>query len=71
MVNTRSPLYELMLKKKRKEMMEHLESEGFTVEEMRDEIGFTISLTRVGLSCVYADVTQEEIEYQVDNPEEE
>jgi len=63
--------YKEQLRAKRTEMMEHLNSEGFTVDEMRDEIGFIISLTRVGLSLVYAEVSQEEIEYHVDNPEEE
>lgn len=55
------------LKATRQFCKEQLESKGLYVEDMRDEIGFTISLTQFGLSTVYATVSQEEIEYIVDN----
>lgn len=44
-----------------------LESKGLFVEETSDQIGLSISLTQFGLSCIYATLTQEEIEYIVDN----
>lgn len=44
-----------------------LESHGLFVEEKSDEIGLTISLTQLGLSTIYADLPQSEIEYIVDN----
>lgn len=46
---------------------EQLESHGMFVEEMSSEIGLTISLTKFGLSTVYATVGQDEMEYIVDN----
>lgn len=44
-----------------------LESKGLHVENMSDEIGLSISLTQFGLSTIYANLPQEEVEYIVDN----
>lgn len=44
-----------------------LESKGLFVENTSDQIGLSISLTQFGLSPIYATLTQEEIEYIVDN----
>ena len=61
--------YKKKLEQTREKCKEILESKGLYVEDMRDEIGLVISLTQFGLSTVYATVTQEEIEYIVDNQE--
>lgn len=55
------------LKATRQFCKEQLESHGLFVEDMSSEIGLSISLTKFGLSTVYATVSQEEIEYIVDN----
>ena len=44
-----------------------LEDGGLYVEDMQDEIGLAISLTKFGLDAVYANLPQTEIEYIVDN----
>ena len=55
------------LKATRQFCKEQLESKGLFVEELSNEIGLSISLTSLGLSTVYATLSQEEIEYIVDN----
>ncbi len=55
------------LKATRQFCKEQLESKGLFVEDMSSEIGLSISLTKLGLSTVYATVSQKEIEYIVDN----
>lgn len=46
---------------------ERLRSKGLHVEDTGDQIGLSISMTQFGLSTIYATLTQEEIEYIVDN----
>lgn len=55
------------LKEAREICKKQLESKGLYVEECSDEIGLSISLTQFGLSTVYAKLTQEELEYIIDN----
>lgn len=55
------------LKATRQFCKEQLESNGLFVEDMSSEIGLSISLTKFGLSTVYATLPQTEIEYIVDN----
>lgn len=55
------------LKEKRDECKATLEKNGLFVENCSQEIGLSISLTKFGLSTIYATLTQEEIEYIVDN----
>lgn len=59
--------YKEKLEETRAKCKEILESQGLFVEDCSDEIGLSISLTRFGLSTIYATLTQEEIEYIVDN----
>lgn len=61
------PEYIEKLKETRAKCKEILESKGLFVEDCSDEIGLSISLTQFGLSTIYATLTQEEIEYIVDN----
>jgi len=61
------PEYVDKLKATRQFCKEQLESKGLFVEETSDQIGLSISLTQFGLSTIYATLTQEEIEYIVDN----
>lgn len=44
-----------------------LTDKGLFVEDTFDEIGLSISLTQFGLSTVYATLTQQELEYIIDN----
>jgi hypothetical protein len=55
------------LKAARQFCKEQLESKGIFVEENPKDFGLSISLTSLGLSAVFATLTQEEIEYIVDN----
>lgn len=55
------------LKATREFCKQQLESKGLFVEDCSDEIGLSISLTQFGLSTIYATLSQEEIEYIVDN----
>lgn len=59
--------YKKKLLKKRDECKEILEKNGLFVENCSDQVGLSISLTRFGLSTIYATLTQEELEYIVDN----
>lgn len=61
------PEYIDSLKATRQFCKEQLESHGLFVEDLSNEIGLSISLTKFGLSTVYATVPQTEIEYIVDN----
>lgn len=38
--------------------------------EGKETEGITFSLSQLGLPCVYAEITKEEIEYHVENDEE-
>ena len=55
------------LKAKRQFCKEQLQQHDLYVEDNPKDFGLTISLTKFGLSAVYATLTQEEIEYIVDN----
>lgn len=55
------------LKATRQFCKEQLEAKGLYVEDSGADISLSISLTQFGLSTVYATLTQEEIEYIVDN----
>ena len=61
------PEYIEKLKATREFCKQQLQSKGLHVEETSDQIGLSISLTQFGLSTIYATLTQEEIEYIVDN----
>lgn len=51
----------------RQVVRETLESQNLFVEDMSNEIGLTISLTRFGLPTMYAAVAESEIRYMVEN----
>ena len=55
------------LEEKREECREILKRKGLHVEDTDEGIGLSISLTQFGLSTVYATLTQQEIEYIVNN----
>jgi len=61
------PAYVEQLRNKRDECRKILESKGLFVGDCSDQIGLSISLTKFGLSTIYATLTQQEIEYIVDN----
>lgn len=61
------PEYIEKLKETRDLCKKILESKGLYVEYCNDDISLSISLTQFGLSTIYATLTQEEIEYIVDN----
>jgi hypothetical protein len=52
---------------KQEEIKLGLQKFGFTVEGGHDGKPLVFSLTRIGLDCIYAEITSEEIQYQVDN----
>ena len=62
-----NPEYIKELKIARDKCREHLEKHGFFVEDTSEQIGLSISLTQFGLETIYATLTQEELEYIVDN----
>lgn len=55
------------LEAKREECRAILKSKGLYVEDMAEEIGLIISLTQFGLSTIYANLPQSELEYILDN----
>lgn len=61
------PEYIEKLKDLRQQVKTQLESKGLYVEEGGEDISLSISLTQFGVSTMYATVTQEELEYFVDN----
>lgn len=61
------PEYIKKLGELRDEVKKRLEREGLFVEETSDQIGLSISLTQFNCSTMYATITQEELEYFVDN----
>jgi hypothetical protein len=61
------PEYVEKLKATQQLCKKQLESKGLHIEECSDEMGLSISLTQFGLSTIYATLTQEELEYIVDN----
>lgn len=65
--NFLKPEYKEQLTDLRDKVQKQLESKGLYVEHTSDEIGLSISLTQFGLSTMYATVTQEELEYFLDN----
>lgn len=62
-----NPEYTEKLKAARDKCRKRLESKGLQVEDTNYQIGLSISLTQFGLSTIYATLTQDEIEYIVDN----
>jgi len=62
-------------KELRKEYTTQLDDKGFTVDNLYDDKyskdGISFSLSLIGLPSVYAEITREEIQYQVDNQDPE
>jgi predicted Zn-dependent protease len=59
-------------KQVREYFIKQLEKKGFYVDNAKYENdGIVFSLTNLGLSCVYAEVTKQEIEHAVDNQDED
>lgn len=61
------PEYIERLKEAQKLFKKTLEDKGLFVEELSDEYGLSISLTQFGLSTIYATISQDELEYYLDN----
>ena len=59
-------------KQKRDEYIKVLENKCFEIDNKRyQNDGITFSLTQFGLDCVYAEITKKEIQYHLENDEEQ